>query len=367
MKNDVCCIFSQAAHYRASIYKLMDQQINCDFYITYWKNSPFKQMDYTELKNLKSTSKNIKVFSLFYWQNNILYTVFKPYKHYILIGNPYILTTWVVLVLAKLFGKKTYLWSHGWYGKETLLIKVIKKIFFSLSYKVLLYGDYARDLMIKNNISANKLITIYNSLDYQKQLSVREKLKSSDIYSNYFKNKHSVLLYIGRIQQRKKLHLLIEALYLLKVDGVECNLIIIGKDDENTGIHHLIDKYQLNEQIWMYGPCYNEDIIGELIFNSDLCVSPGNVGLTAMHSLAYGTPVITHGNLSKQMPEFEAILENVTGSFFTEDSVHDLSEKIKIWISKSGKSREVIRSKCYAIIEEKYNPQKQIEILKKLF
>ena len=32
----------------------------------------------------------------------------------------------------------------------------------------------------------------------------------------------------------------------------------------------------------------------ELIYHSDLCVSPGNVGLTAIHSLTYGVPVATH-------------------------------------------------------------------------
>ncbi len=76
-----------------------------------------------------------------------------------------------------------------------------------------------------------------------------------------------------------------------------------------------IDKNQSKGRIWLYGACYDEEIIGELIFNAQLCVSPGNVGLTAMHSLVYGTPVITHNNFSNQSPEFEAIIDGKTGSF----------------------------------------------------
>lgn len=53
----------------------------------------------------------------------------------------------------------------------------------------------------------------------------------------------------------------------------------------------------------------------EFIYNADLCVSPGNVGLTAMHSLVFGCPVITHNCFEWQMPEFEAIQPGITGDF----------------------------------------------------
>ena len=342
----------------------MDKQLDCDFYITYWKNSPFKQMNYDELTNLKKTSQNIKVFGSFYWQKNVLHTVFKPYKYYILIGNPFILNTWLFLIFAKILGKKTYLWTHGWYGNETFLKRLLKRLFFSLSTKILLYGDYARNLMIEIGFSHQKLICIYNSLDYNYQLKIREKLKQSTTYFNYFKNEDHVLLYIGRIQKTKKIDLLIDALDLLNVNGIKCNLVIIGKDEEDTKIEKHIDKNQSKGRIWLYGACYDEEIIGELIFNAQLCVSPGNVGLTAMHSLVYGTPVITHNNFSNQCPEFEAIIDGKTGSFFKEDSAEDLANKISLWLSKSSEEREVARKNCHQIINEKYNPQKQIDILK---
>ena len=57
---------------------------------------------------------------------------------------------------------------------------------------------------------------------------------------------------------------------------------------------------------------------------SDLCVIPGNVGLSAMHAFSVGLPVISHDNFDIQMPEFEAIIDSKTGSFYKHGNIEDL-------------------------------------------
>ena len=365
MKSEICSIFNLAALYRQPIYQLMDKELKCDFYITEWGTPPFKQMDYHTLNGYKGSGKQIDLFKGFYWQTNTINKVFKPYKHYILSGEPHSISTWIILLLAKLFGKKTYLWSHGWYGKETKVKVILKKYFFKLSTKVLLYGDYARNLMINEGFIPEKLVCIYNSLDYKKQKEIRKSLNESKIYSNHFKNDFPVLIYIGRVQKVKKLEMILNAIKVLNDEGCFCNLVIVGNDSEGVNIESVSKDIGISKQVWMYGACYSEEILGELIYNSSVCVSPGNIGLTAMHSLVYGTPIITHDNFKNQMPEFEAINKGVSGDFFNENSLTDLVSKIKLWVSKDIELREDTRKQCYKVIDEKYNPQVQIEILKK--
>ncbi len=48
-----CCIFNLAAHYRAPIYKLIDKELNCDFFIGDNVKSPMKKMNYPELSGFK--------------------------------------------------------------------------------------------------------------------------------------------------------------------------------------------------------------------------------------------------------------------------------------------------------------------------
>ena len=359
-----CCIFNLAPHYRAPIYKLMSEELNCDFFIGDTVGSSIKLMDYQDLKGFRKKLKFLKIFKNFYWQKGAISIVFKNYKNYIITGEPFCISTWIILIFAKSQGKKTFLWSHGWYGDETFIKRTIKKLFFNLSTKVLLYGDHARKLMIKDGIDENKLICIYNSLDFENQIKVRNNIKPTSIYKNYFKNDYPVILYIGRLQKVKKIDLLIKSVNKLNDRGTNCNLIIIGEKAEELSFLNTLIKNRSN--IWLYGSCYDENKIGELIFNASTCVSPGNVGLTALHSLVYGTPIITHDNFCNQMPEFEAITDGLSGTFFKEDSIESLCLNIEKWIGFSDQKRELVRNNCYKIIDERYNPYVQIAILNKL-
>ncbi|WP_341221448.1 glycosyltransferase [Polaribacter atrinae] len=366
MKNRICCIFNFPSHYRTSIFELMDQELNCDFYFADSTNTNnLKKIDYSVLRNFKKELKYYKVFGNWNWMRGAVGLLRKPYKAYFLIGEPYCISTWFVLFIAKLLNKKTYLWSHGWYGKEGFLKTLFKKAFFNQADKIFLYGNYAKELMINEGFDDDKLVVIYNSLNYESQLNIRKTLKTTDIYNNYFKNDSPVLIYIGRIQKVKRLDLLIEAMKVLKDKNIETNLVVIGGNNDDKDFINLINNVGLKDNVWLHGPCYDERVIGEFLYNANVCVSPGNVGLTAMHSFAYGTPVITHNNFKNQMPEFEAIKPGVTGDFFKENDVHDLSLSISKFINVTNKERELLRTKAFEVIDLDYNPRNQIEILKK--
>ena len=364
MRKSICCIFNLAPHYNAPIYNLMDKELSCDFYLGDRIATSMELMKYESLKGFKKRLKFIRLLGNFYWQSGAISLAFKPYQHYIITGEPFCISSWFILIFNKLTGRKTYLWTHGWYGSEKGVKKIIKKFFFSLSYKIFLYGDYAKKLMIEEGFKSKKLVTVYNSLDFDNQIIIQQKLKPTSIYQQHFNNNKPVLLYIGRIQLRKKIELVIEALHTLNKNNILCNLILIGKQTDETTISELINKYGLAQNVWFFGPCYNENVIGELIYNADVCVSPGNVGLTAMHSLIYGTPVITQNNFTTQMPEFEAIEIGITGDFFKEDMVEDLVAAILKWINIDLKQRSITRERAYSIMNEKYNPHNQIKIIK---
>ena len=123
---------------------------------------------------------------------------------------------------------------------------------------------------------------------------------------------------------------------------------------------------ELSEMVWFYGPSYDEKELSQLLFDADLCVSPGNIGLTAMHAMTYGCPCISHNNFKWQGPEFEAIQENVTGAFFERDNVDDLSKTIMQWLENHKKDRDEIRRSCYREIDEQWNPHNQLEIIKNM-
>lgn len=360
MKIKTAFILNYAPHYRLFLYKKISEEITTDFYFGDIPNSSIKKLDYKNLSSFKEEFKTLKLLS-FLWYKNSIRLVFKPYKNYILTGDPYILSNWIILILAKLFNKKTILWTHGWYGRETITKKVIKKMYFGLADKILLYNEMSKYLMLNEGFKEDKLIPIYNSLDYDTQKVIRDGLQQSGIYFNHFKNNYPVLIYIGRIQKSKKIDLLLKSLYEFKLQNIIYNLIIIGGASDEFNSNEIIENLRIENQVWLYGPSYDEEKNAELIFNANLCVSPGNVGLTAIHSLMYGTPVLTHNNFRNQGPEWECVIEGVNGGFFKENDIEDLMNKIDYYIKNP-----ISKKQCFKIIEEKWNPHNQINILKEV-
>lgn len=367
MKNKICCIFNLAPHYRAPIYTLMDKELQCDFYFGDKVDLPIKQMDYKRLNGYKSILKNTKIGSTDYrWQKGAVKLLFKPYKNYIITGDPNVLSNWAILILSKFLGKNILAWTHGIKEGRSLKRTLFVKTFYKFCSKVLLYGNLSRQVMLDKGFREDKLITIYNSLDYESQLLIRNQIKKSSIYKDYFKNSLPIIIYIGRIQKSKKLDLLVKAIQGINSETKICNLVFIGKDIGDNDVKKLVNQYNINDSVWFYGPCYEEKEIGNLIYNADVCVSPGPVGLTALHAMTFGTPVITNDNFPFQMPEFEVISDGQNGTFFKNDNLQDLINSIKKWTNLEKEEREKIRLSCYKTIDEKWNPNYQIEILKSI-
>lgn len=358
-------VCNNAPLYREAIFSLIDQTFDCDW-VFGEALGDIKQFDVKKLRGKVSVVKNVSMlFGKAYWQKGVVKQLFKVYSHYILLGEERCLSTWVFIFLSRLIpSKRVYFWTHGPYGKEGLGKKMIQFAFYRLVDGGFVYGNYSRQILIERGLSGKKFITIHNSLDYDKQVALRKQGLKSDEYKRHFKNENPILLFIGRLTKVKKLDMLIDAVAILKKQGYQYNLVFVGNGSEGKILHDKVNDLGLSDQVWFYGACYDEKANASLIYNADLCVAPGNVGLTAMHSMVFGTPVISHNNFPWQMPEFEAIHPGATGDFFEMDNVESLACTIQSWVS-IGKDRETVRQACFHEIDTQWNPYFQIEVLKK--
>ena len=375
--NHICYIANQGQHYRFPVFQRMSEELHCDFYLGDKVKTPVKSFDYERLSGYKGTLKN-RFFGNFYWQSGALKLFFKPYDTYLFTGEPFCLSTWCLLLLAKFSRKRMVAWTHGWYGREGKVKTWMKRCYFSLCTDILVYGEYAIGLMTEAGIPASKMRCIANSLDSDRLLSIRRRLAgdckspltdvttdvtSTDVFSSHFGNNHPTIIYCGRIQRVKKLDLLLESIKCLQETGTPVNLVIVGKDVDGLGLEQQAAQLSIEDSVWFYGPCYDDERLGELFYHAHVCVSPGNIGLTAIHALSFGCPAITHDNFAHQMPEFEAIQPGVTGDFFKEDDTKDLAEKIKAWVTIDDEGRAKVREAAFAEIDRKWNVDHQMEIL----
>ena len=361
----ICCLCNIGPHYDFPLYQLMGEVFHCDFYLGDKLPYQLKTFEYTSLNGFKGKLHNHFIHH-FYWQSGVIRQLFAPYRFYIMNGEPFCLSTWLFLLLSKLTNKKVIGWTHGWYGREGIIKGNIKRRFFKLFDKLLVYNDYSINLLKQQGIDKSRLFCFANSLDSDRIKTIRKQISDTDIYRSHFGNDNPVLIYCGRIQKRKRLDLLINCLERLNQEGFPTNLMMVGADDEGTGIDRLVKEKGLTDKVWSYGPCFDERLLGEFFSSATVCISPGNVGLTAIHSLSYGCPVITHGDFPYQMPEFEAIRPNITGAFFKRDDINDMTETIKKWIESYRHNRDQIRQQAYDEIDKKWNIHYQIEVLKRV-
>lgn len=364
----ICSIIDTPSLYREAIHKKIDEFFECDWYFGDY-DYKVKTYNHEELKRvsiLHVIKPFGKAFDLYYTKGMVDLLSKKDYKIYFIVGEPRNMAIWLFVLFKRLFckKKKIYFWCHGWYGKESAIEALIKKFVYGCASGIFTYGEYAKKLMIKNGFNSIIIHPIHNSLDYDKQIELRNKTNRSDVYFRHFNNSFPTIIFIGRLTKIKQLDMIMEALKLLKEKGELYNLVLVGEGPMRESLVMQAQINNLTERVWFYGACYDEKQNAELIYNSDICVAPGNVGLTAIHSMMFGTPVISHNSFMWQMPEFEAIKPGVTGDFFDFGNTESLAETISRWFTINKGKRLQIRDNCFAEIDKYWNPYYQIEVLK---
>ncbi len=320
---------------------------------------------YVEKKRLLVT-RNVWIGKSFLWQKKVAWPNFYKGSDVVIhTGSIYQISTWFALVWCRLAGKRSLLWTHGLQRKELGAKGFIRRLFYRLSNGLLLYGHRARELLIDCGFDPDRLYVMYNSLDYQAQKRLRNYVTKEDIaeYRSRFFDDPSLplIIYVGRLTSEKHPLMLVELTDYMAKTGEPVNLIVIGEGPELPAMQDLIRQKHIEGCICLYGACYEEKELAKLVKGADVAVVPAYVGLSAMHFMAYGIPVITSDDLKNQKPEVEAIVPGETGGFYRHGDIYSLAEQVSLWIKAvDSKTKE----RCIRKIEESYNPEIQVSVIK---
>ena len=354
--------------YRKPIWELLLNEDRYNFNIYYSKQNlngikSFNPLpDYKNIKKIYHI-KNYFLFDTLIWQSRVIKDlIFENFQIAIFMGDMSVISTWIGSLICKLRKKKVFFWGHGLYGNESSLKKYFRILFLRLADKNILYENRSKKLLIKYGFDEKTLEVIYNSLDYDNQLDLFKKLEKKKFLNQLFKKEMPIIVFIGRLTKNKKIDILIKSVGIINKHNPKVNLLIIGEGPQKKNLEFLSINTLNKSNFLFYGELYDEKKIAELLYKSTICISPGNIGLTAIHSLSYGTPIASHKNLNFQMPEVESIIDGENGFLFKQNDIIDLSNKILFWIENNKPNKRDIRK----IIDDKYNPYFQKDILDKL-
>ena len=369
-RKKVAIVFQYFPHYRAAtLEQLIANDLNEYLFfaddndiinkgLIPWQRPPHVAFQRTKTRNLIGKGM---------WQSGLLRLAMRRDIDVIIyIGNPYFITTWLSAAIARLCRKRVLFWTIGWMMPETGFKDWIRRAFYRLPHALILYGRFAKQQALERGFQPERLHVVNNGMNYAQQRQYRELITDADrrrVRSELFEHPEwPLLICISPLGATRRLDILLSAMRHLEQQGWPVNLLLVGDGAERSNLEELAK--QLKLKVRFYGACYDEAEVSRLITAANVTVAPGLVGLTGIHSMAYGVPVISHDDWSTQAPEFEAVIPGENGEAFRRDDVVDLAAVIRRWTS-TELVPEKVRQKCISIVERFWNPIYQRRVIER--
>lgn len=354
----IAVIYTHFPHYRSAVFKALSKSSNYDFQFYYDPKGVEKTIVSGKFENNHHMMRTRRLGPLM-WQFKALGLVFdNSFQGFVFLGNPFIVSTWLATLMARIRNKPVVMWTHGWLRGEKGLKSWVRCSFYGLANGLMLYGERGITLGHAAGFNKNKLFFVGNSLDFDNQNRIcSEILNGPDCGGNFVPEKQYFLA-VARLTETLCLDQAIIALSQLEDDVA---LVVVG-DGPCSG--KLAEQAKsLGVDVRFYGAVYDEKYLGNLFLGSCAVVSPGKVGLLAMHALAYGAFVITHDDFDHQMPEVEVIEIGVTGDFFRRGNIDDLAQKMASALEHSQREKKKRLSRAHAKLKQGYTPRSQVKLI----
>ena len=301
-------------HYRAKFYEMLNNSAEgrYELYFVFDKNKKATKKIYGEAVDPDSFNFKIhKTYSFIIKRND------KPYSFQTFIFNLFAYDIVIVedvfnnlayplSLIYKLFGKKIIFWGHGRdisAYNSSIFKKILEQIKLHLIKRTdafIAYTHSVKGFLVSKGIISSKIFVVNNTIDIitERKYFLKKKDDAFSIKREYNYADKDILLFVGRLNERKKIGFLINSFKYIYSKNNKAHLIIIGAGDQKY-ISYLEE--QIAPKAFSYlGPVTDTNILADYFILSTLYVFPGDIGLGPLHSLCYDLiPVLiesaTHG------------------------------------------------------------------------
>jgi len=168
--------------------------------------------------------------------------------------------------------------KSGFFGK---LSRIVRTNLINKFDALITYSQKGAEEYIALGFPAQKIFIAPNAVMPKPSCPHRERQK-------FFQNGKPTLLFVGRLQSRKKVDLLIRACAMLP-DNLKPRLWIVGEGPAKNELEKLARR--LYPAVEFLGGIYGDDL-EKYFMDTDLFVLPGTGGLAVQQAMSYSLPVI---------------------------------------------------------------------------
>ncbi|MCC6147527.1 MAG: glycosyltransferase [Anaerolineaceae bacterium] len=165
----------------------------------------------------------------------------------------------------------------------------------------------------------------------------------------------AVVLFVGRLQARKRVDLLIEACAVLPAE-LQPQLWVVGAGPQQASLEALAKQRYPETRFW--GACYG-DALAAVFRQADLFVLPGTGGLAVQEAMAYGLPVVV-GEADGTQTE---LVRPENGWVLPPGDLQALTKILTQALASPSRLREMGK-RSYEIVSDEINLEYMVDIFK---
>lgn len=274
----------------------------------------------------------------------------------------------VTLGRARRRGVGTVIWGHGFSKRESPKRLAMRDALGLKADSVVFYNNTAAEAFRERNPgyleNGGGVFVAINSLDQAEIQAAREDWLGRPDDLAAFRREHGlpepgagrVAIFVSRLLEENRTDLLLEA--TAKIEGL--TTVVIGKGPDKARLEGIAQKLGIADRVIFPGAVYGEPAIAPWFLSSQVFVYPVNIGLSAMHALGYGVPIVTSDDIASHNPEIEAVEDGVNAALYADGDVDAMSAAIRGVVGDAERQRALSEAARRTVIE-RFNVPKMVD------
>ena len=278
----------------------------------------------------------------------------------ILNWTPRYVTLFPTLFKAKLLGIPIVLWGHGTSKLDRWWWRLTRKAMAKLSTCLLFYSKVTADTFRSEGWPAEKIYVAPNALDGSQILAAKVKVVADPSTLMKFQqeqglNPKQTLIYVSRLEPANRAGMLVEATAELSKSYPALKTVIIGNGDaERERLVSLAEERGVQDRIIFEKGIYNEEELALWMLSSRIFCYPERIGLSLLHAMWYGLPIVTSDCATCHGPEFTYLKNGVNGLTYEHRNLSDFVVKIRALL-EDGTLTKILSNAAFKTVETDIN------------
>jgi len=256
------------------------------------------------------------------------------------------------------------LWGIGFHQQHpTPWLDKIRSLMVKRTDALLLYSEKESKRYQEMGVPRGKCFVTHNTVDIEGintgvAMATNEHIQ--ECQQEVGSGEGPLLMHIGRLAKNKRLDLLICVLPNLQKKWPKIQLVLIGEGPEMGSLRKLAYELSVSEIVHFLGSITDHKLLAPWVLASDLIVAPGQIGLLAPMSLAYGKTLVISDIPEHHGPEVQACIPGQTGMEYKYEDIDDLTHVINDFLSDQEKCQRFGKTGS-ARVREIMGPERMLD------